>query len=225
MKKYFSVLLSCFSVCIFAQSTTVPYTRDYGFKEGIYITASQFEQNAPISKAALISNVPTSRVDFIGEVMKQKDIVYIDSTTGKEQRIAVSNVWGYCQNKIVYVYSNKKFVRMNTIGTLCQYTGSITNVINNYNPMYSGYPGMGFPGGYPGYGGGGTTTYEELKQFIFDTKSNQVFDFTPESLEALIMDDEALFKEFMELKHRKKSEMMFIYLRRYNEKHPLMLPF
>jgi len=225
MKYYFSILLfTFFSVLVLAQGATVPYSRDYAFKEGVYITASQFENNAPVLKSAIISNVAQNRVDFIGEVMKQKDLVYIDST-GKEQRIAIENIWGYSQNKIIYIYCNKKFVRMNTIGTLCQYTGSVTTTISNPNPMYPGFGNpmsMGYPGGYPGYGG--TSTFEELRQFIFDTKTNQVFEFKPEALEQLLMDDSELYKEFSELKRRKKSEMMFVYLRKYNDRHPLLLP-
>jgi len=224
MKTIFGALFILFTALSSAQTRTVAYSRDYEFKEGVYITASQFENNAPVPKLAIVSNVPQNRVDFIGEVMKQKDLIYIDSL-GKEQRIGIDNVWGYSQNKTIYIYSNKKFVRMNTIGTLCQYTGSITTTISNPYPMYPGFGNsvyMGYPGAYPGYGG--TSTYEELRQFIFNTKTNQVVEFSPQAMEQLLMDDDELYKEFSQLKRRKKSEMMFVYLRRYNEKHPLFLP-
>jgi len=227
MKKLFSLLLVCISISGLAQSHTVAYTRDYEFKEGVYITPFQFEDNKPVSKSKIISNVAPNRVDYIGEVMKQKVLVYLDSITGQEQKIAIENVWGYCQNRILYIYYNKKFVRMNTIGQLCQFTGTVTTTVSN--PMYSGMGmgmGMGMGGmgmGYPG-SGGGTSTYEELRQFIFDTRTNQIVEFTPQMTEQLLQDDEQLYKEFSELKHRKKSEMMFVYLRKYNDRHPLMLP-
>jgi len=224
MKTIFIALFIQFTTLICAQTHAVVYSRDYDFKEGVYITASQFENNNPIPKLAIVSNVAQNRVDFIGEVMKQKDLIYIDSM-GKEQRIAIDNIWGYSQNKIIYIYSNKKFVRMNTIGTLCQYTGSVTTTISNPYPMYPGFGNpmyMGYPGAYPGYGG--TSSYEELRQFVFNTKTNQVVEFTPQAMEQLLMDDDELYKEFTQLKRRKKSEMLFVYLRKYNEKHPLLLP-
>jgi hypothetical protein len=220
MKKVFSALFIHFTTLISAQTHTVAYSRDYEFKEGVYITASQFENNAPVPRLAIVSNVPQNRVDFIGEVMKQKDLIYIDSL-GKEQRIGIDNVWGYSQNRIIYIYHNKKFVRMNTIGTFCQYTGSVTTTVSNPYPMYPAF-GNSMYMGYPGYGG--TSTFEELRQFIFNTKTNQVLEFNPQVMEQLLMDDEELYKEFTQLKRKKKSEMMFVYLRRYNEKHPLLLP-
>ncbi len=220
MKKLFSVLLVSISILGLAQRPTVAYTRDYEFKEGVYITPFQFENNQPVPKSKIISNVAPNRVDFIGEVMKQKVLTYLDSVSGQEQKIGIENVWGYCQNRILYIYYNKKFVRMNTIGQLCQFTGSVTTTISN--PMYTGM-GMGMGMGYPGYGGG-TSTYEELRQFIFDTRTNQIVEFTPQMTEQLLKDDDELYKEFSELKHRKKTEMMFVYLRKYNDKHPLMLP-
>jgi hypothetical protein len=220
MKNYFNVLFICLSIVGFAQPPTVAYTRDYVFKEGVYLNANDFENNKPILKLSIQSSVDKNRVDYISEVMKQKDFVYIDST-GKEHKVAIENVWGYCQNRIIYIYNNKKFVRMNTIGKLCQFTGSITTTVSNPMPMY---PSMGYPGmGYPGFGGG-TSTFEELRQLIFDTRTNEFFEFKPQLLEELIKDDDELYKEFSQFTRRKKSEMMFVYLRKYNDKHPLMLP-
>lgn len=66
-------------------------------------------------------------------------------------------------------------------------------------------------------------TFTELRQFVFDTKANKVFDFTVKNMELLIKDDAELHAQFMKLKKRKKADSIFIYLRKYNEKHPLYL--
>ena len=42
-------------------------------------------------------------------------------------------------------------------------------------------------------------------------------------MEILLKNDAELFDQFMKLKKRKKADSIFIYLRKYNEKHPLYL--
>ena len=66
-------------------------------------------------------------------------------------------------------------------------------------------------------------TFTELRQFVFDTQTNKVFDFTVKNMEILLKNDAELYAEFMKLKKRAKADSIFIYLRKYNEKHPLYL--
>jgi hypothetical protein len=71
---------------------------------------------------------------------------------------------------------------------------------------------------------GGTTTgapVESVQQYVLDMQTGKVFDFILPNMEELYKRDEALYKEFMELKKGKRRKMMFFYLRKYNEKHAL----
>jgi hypothetical protein len=43
-------------------------------------------------------------------------------------------------------------------------------------------------------------------------------------MEILLKNDAVLYEGFMKLKKRAKADSIFIYLRKYNETHPLYLP-
>ena len=66
-------------------------------------------------------------------------------------------------------------------------------------------------------------TFQELRQFIFDSQTNKIVDFNVKNMELLLKNDAELYAEFMKLKKRKKADSIFIYLRKYNEKYPLYL--
>jgi hypothetical protein len=43
-------------------------------------------------------------------------------------------------------------------------------------------------------------------------------------MEYILQRDPALFAEYSALKKKQKRDQMFIYLRKYNDKHPLLFP-
>lgn len=193
----------------FAQSDSVAYSREYEFTEGIYLTAAQFRQNAPIRKENIISAVPGSELDFIAQVMQNETIRFKDAS-GQEQQVPRGTVWGYCQNRSIYINFNKSFNRVNVIGSLCHLVATVTTIVGIHDPMDYNYAI--------------NNTYDELRQFVYDTKSDQVLDFDVKNMEKLLSSDLALYAEFMKLSKRKKADSIFLYLRKYNENHPLYLP-
>ncbi len=212
MRKVFTALYSFFSLSAFAQIDSIAYSRDYEFTEGIYLTASQFRQNNPILKSSIVSGIPKSEIDFFKQVIEQKNIVYKD-TTGQEQKIETSSLWGYCQNRSVYINFNKEFNKLNVIGTLCHFTAIIINPFGVYKDPIS-----------YNYGTGIINTNEELGQFVFNSQTNKVHEFNVENMEILLKNDADLYNQFMVIKKRKKPDAIFVYLRKYNEKHSLYLP-
>lgn len=95
---------------------------------------------------------------------------------------------------------------MNVIGRLCHFTAIVRTSMSISDPI------MGM-----------SNSYDELRQFILDTESNKIIDFNVKNMEVLLSKDPELYKQFMALKKREKSNSIFIYLRKYNEKHPLYL--
>ena len=73
------------------------------------------------------------------------------------------------------------------------------------------------------YGRGINNSYRELKQFILNTESNKVNDFTVASMEDALKTEPELLNDFMKLKKKEKTNSIFIYLRKFNEKRPLYL--
>ena len=45
-----------------------------------------------------------------------------------------------------------------------------------------------------------------------------------ENTELLLMRDSELYEEFVRLPNNKRKDLMFVYIRKYNEKNPLYLP-
>ena len=216
MKRLLFILFVWSALLLRAQdSTLVAYTREYEFKEGIFITQDAFLKNNPLNKADIITDIPKEKIDFWAALIKEKTISYIDAT-GSKQEIEPNSVWGYCQNRVVHIYYNKQFARTNVIGSLCQFAATVTTTVTYYNPMFPGYPTMG--GGYS------TTNVQEMHQFVYNTKNGQVLELTPKNLEIFLQDDDELYKEYIALKRKKRNDLVFFYLRKYNERHPLYLP-
>jgi hypothetical protein len=205
------ILLTLYTLPLVLRATgdSVAYTHDYEFREGIFLTVEQFKQNKPIKKSDIISSVPAGQVDFMNEVMSHKIVTYRDST-GKEQQLESSTVWGYCQNRNIYMNFNNDFNRISMVGTVCHLVATITTYSSYHDPMNLNYAI--------------NNSYDELRQFVFDTRTNKVLDFNVKNMEMILESDKELHAEFMKLSKRKKADSIFVFLRRFNAKHPLYLP-
>ena len=64
----------------------------------------------------------------------------------------------------------------------------------------------------------------ELKQYVIEFETGKVLEFTIDNLKMLLMKDSAIYDEFVQLSRKKEKELMFVYIRKFNEKNPLFLP-
>jgi hypothetical protein len=247
MKRYFkrlvvvSFILSLLSaVAIKGQDTTkmVKYTPDFRFNDGIYLNFEQLKANSPIPKSKLLTSADYNDRDFYTKVFAADKIYFYDEL-GVRQEVAKDQIWGYSRNGVIYVMIQGGFNRITFIGNICHFVADITTYDshNNYYSPYGYYdPYYYSPYGYSGYGGyspygsyyspyGTTqTTRNELKQYIFDFETGKVVEFTVDKVQLLIMKDAALYEEYVQLPKKKQKELMFVYVRKFNEKNPLYLP-
>ncbi len=187
------------------------YTPSSVLKEGIYITFEDFVQQNPLTyEQVIVSNQTEDK----SSLFTQKNISYIDKY-GITKNIDTKNIWGYVLNNGLYVFYNKEFFRVSFIGTISHFIA--TQVVKNYVSPMDPYNYYYYP-----YS---NQTYEttNLVQNVIDFKSGRIYPFTPESVLSLISNDPALFNEYNALNKRKKKEMMFYYIRKYDENHPLYL--
>jgi len=208
MQQFFVFVFTFLMVCCNAQTDTVAYSRDYEFKEGVFLTLENFKKNTPISKSAIVSVLPKDQIDFLTQVLEQKTITYKDAA-GVEQKLETKTIWGFCQNRTILINFNGDFNRINVIGNLSLFSAVVVQTPLRNDPVGDMY--------------GIQPNYTELRQFVLDTKNNKVFDFNAKNIEELLKDDVELHAQFVKLKKRKKADSIFIYLRKYNEKHPLYL--
>lgn len=210
MRLLIIVMLQLLTGALFAQTDSAVYTRDLKLKEGLYLSFEKFRSNDPIPKEWITgANRAIDAPDYFSQLFGKNYVTYKDKS-GAEQKVELKDVWGYCHNQAVFIGS-RNASRLPVIGTISHFT----KVEMNEGPdLYNGVAG-------PVY----TPPRQEINQYILDMHTGSVASFSISNFESLLQKYDAdLYKEFSALKKRKKKDMKFIYLRKFNEKHPLFFP-
>ena len=228
MKKHF-VILCCVLILMVSGITflygqadsirKVPYNQDFKFKEGIYLNFEQVKNNVPIPKSRVITNIDFNDSQFFDNVLSGQVFSFYDQL-GLKKDVTVNSVWGYSKNGLLYVRMDKVFNRISYIGSISHFIATIVSYNSRYNDPYYYNP-------YYYYRGGSmpsSYSTNEMKQFIFDFDSGKIMDYDEESIEVLLMKDPELHDEYMSLSKKKKSQLKFVYIRKFNEHNPLMIP-
>ncbi len=229
---------------VFGQDSTrtemVKYTPDFRFKDGIYLNFEQVKNNSPIPKAKLLTSVDYNDREFFKKLLEMDKIYFYDDM-GVRQEVAKSNIWGYVRNGVIYVQVQENFNRITFVGNICHFVADITTYDNRYynspygyyDPYYSPYSGYGnyyspyySPYNSPYYSPYGQSSMPrtELKQYLIDFESGKVLEFDVDNTELLLMKDSQLYDEYVQLSGKKKKDLMFVYIRKFNEKNPLFIP-
>jgi hypothetical protein len=217
----------------------VKYTPDFRFKDGIYLNFDQVRANNPVPKAKLLTSTDYNDREFFKKLFESQKIYFYDGM-GIRQEVESSNVWGYARNGILYIQIQENFNRITFVGSICHFVADVTTYDSRYyNSPYGYYdpysyyspysPYYGYGNYYSPYGSyyspyRGNMSRNELKQYLIDFESGKILDFDIENTELLLMKDNALYEEYVQLPHKKKKELMFVYIRRFNEKNPLYIP-
>jgi hypothetical protein len=242
MKKLFnllvliSVITSSFSeVLVNGQDKEgmIKYTPDFKFTDGIYLNFDQVKANNPIPKAKLLTSADYNDREFFNKVFSS-DKIYFYNEMGVRQEVQKNNVWGFARNGVIYVMIQGNFNRITFVGSICHFVADVTTYDTRsnyyspygyYDPYYSPYSyGMYDPYGYYSPYRQQNTARTELKQYIFDFETGKILEFTVDNVELLLMKDPAVYDEYVQLPRKKKKELMFVYVRKFNEKNPLYLP-
>lgn len=208
----FILLFLYISVPLFAQKKAVQYSTDFEFKPGIYLAFVDFVSNHPIPPAKIIFNSNRNDSKFLQYVLANTTFTYKDSL-GKEVVVKSNDAWGYSSNGAVYVNHGTDFNRVTVIGSLCHFVATIPTKIGVPDPFFNNQS----------FDNHQQYTYT-TEQLILDMESGKIVSFNVENMEGLLARDTTLSKEFAVLKKRQKRDMVFVYLRKYNEKHPIYFP-
>jgi hypothetical protein len=215
-------------------SDSVKYTPDFKFKDGIYLNFDMVRENNPIPKAKLLTSVDYNDREFFSQLMKGDKIYYYDNM-GMRQELDKSSVWGFARNGVIYRKVQDNYFRITYFGSIIHYVADITTYDQSnyysgypyggyYNPYYSSYYNpyyySPYSYGYPNTSSSRTNLY----QFIIDFETGDEREYNLQSLEVILMRDPELYSEFQSMRGKNKKKMMFVFLRRYNEKHPVFIP-
>lgn len=193
-------------------SNYIKYTPGFKFSDGIYLNINQFKENSPIPKSRIVFSYDTEEFDYFDKLLDNDEISLYDEI-GNIKKILVKNIWGYSNKGVVYINYNGAFNRVPVIGNICHFISSYTYIDNSDTGM--GYDNSSY------YGTG--TTRTELRQYLLDTQTGNVYDFTVKTVSALLIRDPSLYDEYSSLRRRKKRQLKFLYVRKFNMKKPLMI--
>ncbi|HDZ40429.1 MAG TPA: hypothetical protein ENH59_01950 [Bacteroidetes bacterium] len=217
-----------------AERKMVEFSPDFRFNDGIFLTFEQVKENNPISKAKILTSAEYNARDFFKQVFENDEIYFYDAM-GIRQAVTKEDIWGYSRNGILYVQIQGGFNRITYVGNICHFVADITTYdrryygspYNYYDPYYSPYSYNYYSPYYSPYYmpyRPTTVSRNELVQYMIEFETGKLIEYDIKNVGLLLMKDPELYDEFMQLSRRKKKQMMFLYLRKYNEKHPLYLP-
>ncbi len=199
----------------------VKYSPDFEFRDGIFANFEMVKANRPLPPARIVTDVDMFDREFYNKITSGKEIVFYDDN-GVKKVIKTSNIWGYGRNGVLYINVGSAFHRISFVGSISHFVATVTTYNTNYydpygyNPYYSNsyyYNRYNRPYSNP--------STSEIKQYLLDFTTGEVMEYDIESVEVLLMKDPELADEFSSLKNRRKKQMKFVFIRRYNEKHPL----
>jgi hypothetical protein len=61
-------------------------------------------------------------------------------------------------------------------------------------------------------------------QYLIDFETGKILEYDVDNTELLLMKDSELYEEYMRLPNKKRKDLMFVYIRKFNEKNPLYFP-
>ncbi|MFM1874462.1 MAG: hypothetical protein RL266_199 [Bacteroidota bacterium] len=212
------------------------YTSDFVFKEGIYLSFQDFQNNKPVPLTYLISDLDIRSENYIDQLVLQDSIHYYDHQL-EQRSIATEKVWGYCKRNRVFMafgakqsYNNPDFFDfypLLNIGAISYLTATEAY----YRNVTTG-PQMGIGFRDPMFSEQMTVTESGQVQLLLEFRSGRVMvvgrgelrSVPPEMVSELIAEDRSLRIEFeaLSIKDQKQKGMFFI--RRYNERNPIYFP-
>lgn len=233
---FFSVLFVLHAISLYGQDERdlVKFTPDFRFTDGVYLNFDQVKMNKPIPKAKLLTSVDYSDREFFKKIFEMDKIYFYDGL-GVRQEIPKSSVWGYSRNGVLYIQVQENFNRITYIGNICHFVADITTYDSRYynspygfyDPYYSSYGYGNYYSPYNPYYSPyrqSNMSRTEMRQYLIDFESGKVLEFDIKNTELMLMKDDALYEEFMKLPKRKRKDLMFVYIRKFNENNPLYIP-
>ncbi|MEO5585553.1 MAG: hypothetical protein ABIQ75_08870 [Flavobacteriales bacterium] len=187
------------------QRDSVRYSGGFVFHDGIYLNFQAFRNNSPSIPMGALTTAQGQRVSDLASTNGK--LSYPDST-GASTRLDLDRTWGFCDNGVVYVRAGNGFSRIGLMGTLAHLVFDAT--YQNFDPYM--------------FNGGSSYTVEE--QRFLNMETGMFLPVTAGGIDQAISGDAVLKEDFDALsrKQRNKPETVFLFMRRYNDRHPLYFP-
>ncbi len=224
MNVFKSILfISLIVPALYGQTDSVAYgTLGFQLKEGFYLHFADLKLNQPITKKQILDNGNQDGLDYLTQLTKNYDTLVIQNKEGKNKKVSVDSIWGYCQNNQIYTRNGNEFFKVPLFGNASTYLIFVKQTTPRaYNPwLYDPY----FNNAYPGFGINNNSTTVVTIQMLLDMQTGNIDEFSLEGLETILARDPALFKAYSNLSKKKRKQKAIFYLRKYNMLHPIYFP-
>jgi hypothetical protein len=209
MKPCFLTVLTIavFNSFLFSQNDSLPVPALLNMNDGIFLTYQDFRYNKPIAKNQIVSNLNYDQLDFIGKTLKMESFSVQENAN--KTTINTKSVWGYIQNKTLYLNYKNDFYRVPVFGAVCYFLATVD------------VKGVVFPDPMFGPGGGGTYSTKELREFTLNFHEGVVREFNQAETEKILQSDKELYAEFKKLNKKNQREQISRYIRKFNDSHPV----
>ncbi len=218
-------ILAISSTLVQAQNDSVnrvKYTADFRFSPGIFLNFDQVRNNKGIPPSRIISQTDPYSIDFFQNLVQQKDISYYDEF-GSKNTVKTDRIWGFSRDGKLFINYNGEFNRIPIIGSFCHFVADVTVIDTNYDPYYyDRYDYYYNPYSRRPYNR--TTRSKEMRQYLLNFTTGEILDYDRDNVGIILMDDPELYDEYSGLRKRKQKDLMFFFVRRFNERNPLYLP-
>lgn len=179
-------------------------------KEGIYLNCGNFLQKTPIDKSQIKTDIDKDDGEFYGKAVSKPKISF--DVNGIAITISTDSVWGFVQNRTLYVNIQGRFFRVPVFGRI-SYLMAMVEVNQFANAGFD--PITGMPMRVP-------SKTREMREFVllFDAGCGP-FPFDLEKVEKELRKDEEVWKEYEKEKIRNRKKYITRYIREYNSRNPL----
>ena len=191
----------------------VAFDLDFRFHDGIYLTFGDFRNNNPVPITHIISHHDIRLPDYMESVTGENIIRYYDNL-GTERSVGSHEIWGYAFNGKAFIGYGDGYFRMPMMGTITHFTAAVTTYRMMSDPMMM-HPGMMPYREVP---------VQELRQFVLDMRSGKVLPYAEENVMSLMYTEPDLVREFSALRKKQRQQQLMLFIRRFNERHPLHFP-
>ena len=201
------IFLSIYVIQVSAQAAyqVIANQEKLQFEEGLYLHFKDWKNNAPISRAQIISLADPNDPYFFEDILSQSYVSYYNHY-GEVQRMKSSKVFGYCQDNIIYT---RDHAEIRTIGAICMFTEvrPVTNIERTFASLAFPFPPRN----------------ETAKSFIIDFEYNRKLFFNRRNMEDILARDRDLFQDYLDTKGKWKDKI-HQFIAPYNERNPIYFP-
>jgi hypothetical protein len=196
------------------------YTPDFRFNEGVFLNFNQVKENRPVPKERIITAMDVTSSDFWEKLLKDTTFDIFDQN-GMRQLIKVEDIWGYSNFGVLYILHNDEFNRIPVVGSLSHFVANM-KVLNERPGEY--YYRSPYYYNDPFYNRNRSYVTNELRQYFLDWESGGIMEYDSKNLKIILMRDPVLYDEYNNLSRSKQKKQIFLYQRKFNERHPLTFP-